>query len=171
MSRHRMFIAAIVAGGALVALPGQAPAASCKKAKEQKGCTLPNGTSYQYTNSETDEMNLRVERGKATLDMRSACIPDRTQRYKLKSLPKVGRSYKFDKTEQVTSELQDGITVTYTYTLKLTIKITSALKATTTGSATVTAPEVPAQGSFAGEDAFNSNCKLTGKTLKRVVGD
>ena len=59
--------------------------------------------------------------------------------------------------------------MTYTYKIDLKVKINSATKATTTGNATTTAPAVPAQGTFGGEDAFNSSCDLK-RTLKRVKG-
>ncbi|MEI2703047.1 MAG: hypothetical protein V9E83_11685 [Baekduia sp.] len=155
--------AVIVASAA--ALPAQA--ASCKKLKEASGCKLPNGTSYQYSRSDTDEMNLTVDRGKAQITVRSACAFERSRRFAFKSVPKVGKTYTFTETKTENVLIRDEFPVTYTYKLTLKVKIESASKATTSGSATTTAPAVPPQGSFEGEDAFNANCGLK-KTLKRV---
>ena len=169
-SRSLCLVAAIAAGGALAALPSPAPAASCKEGREATGCPLPSNASYQMTRGENDEMNLSISRGKAQFDLRSNCVEFRSQRFKFKARPRVGKTYTFRDTHDVTSELQDGITVTYTYKIDLKVKIDSATRTTTTGTATVTAPAVPAQGSFGGEDAFSSNCKLN-RTLKRVISD
>ena len=150
------------------ATTGTAHAASCKKYKETSGCKVPNGTSYQVTKGANDEMNVTVYRGRGQFALRSACVQFRSKRFSFKSWPKVGKTYSFTETTTEVAELQDGITVTYTYKIAVKIKIDSALKATATGTASATAPAVPPQGSFGGEDAFNSNCKLN-RTLKRVV--
>lgn len=150
------------------ATTGPAQAASCKKYKEASGCKVANNTSYQVTKGANDEMNLSIYGGRAQFDLRSACVRFQSKRFKLKSWPTVGKTYTFTDTTTEVSELQNGITVTYTYKIAVKVKINSALKATATGTASATAPAVPAQGSFGGEDAFNSSCKLN-RTLKRAV--
>ena len=157
----------LVAAGSIGAV-SSASAASCKKYKESSGCKVANNTSYQVTKGPNDEMNLSVYGGKAQFDLRSACVQYRSKKFKFKSWPKVGKTYNFSDTQTEVAELQDGISVTYTYKIDLKVKINSAKKATATGTATVNAPAVPPQGSFGGEDAFNSNCKLN-RTLKRAV--
>lgn len=169
-SRTFADVATAVAVIASAALTSTAPAqaASCKKYKEASGCKLPSGTSYQVTRGANDELNLTVDRGKAKLALRSACVQNRSISLSFKSVPKVGRSYSFAVTKTEVAELREDISVTYTYMLTLKVKINSASKATTSGTATVSAPGVPPQGSFAGEDPYNANCKLD-RTLKRVV--
>ena len=163
-------VAALVAGAAFAATSAPAAGKCSKPGKEASGCTLPKNTSYQMTRGENDEMNLTTYSSPGQFDLRSSCVQFRSKRFKFKAKPKVGKTYTFTDTQTETSELSDGITVTYTYKIDLKVKINSAMKATTTGTASATAPAVPAQGSFAGEDAYNSTCKLN-RTLKRVLGD
>lgn len=168
MTRRSSSSCAVTCALVALALAPGAHAASCKKYKETSGCKVPNGTSYQVTKGANDEMNVTVDRGRGQFALRSACVQFRSKRFTFKSWPKVGKTYSFTDTTTEVAELQGGITVTYTYKIAVKIRINSALKATATGSASATAPAVPPQGTFGGEDAFNSTCKLD-RTLKRVV--
>lgn len=153
----------------VMATAGSAQAASCKKFKETSGCKVANNTSYQVTKGPNDEMNVSVYGGRAQFDLRSACVQFRSKRFTFKSWPRVGKTYTFADTTTEVAELQEGIKVTYTYKIAVKVKIDSATRATASGTASATAPAVPPQGSFGGEDAFNSNCKLN-RTLKRAIG-
>lgn len=157
-----------LSGGATLA--GPAPAADCKKLRETRGCKLPSGAQYFKYQGANNQIDVNVLKGgRATLRIRSACVVDTTVTLRFRGTAKIGGTYKFSDTKVVQPDPDQGQRQTTTYVLTATLRITSARKASLTGTAKVTAPAVPPNyaDNFPGEDAYNSSCSLN-RTLNRA---
>ena len=171
LSRPRaLVVALVVALSGTAALAGPTMAASCKKLREGKGCTLPRGAQYFKYRGSSDQIDVNVlGGGKAVLKIRSACVVDRSLQLRFRSAPKVGGTYRFQDTKVVPPDPDQGQRQTTTFVVTATLRITSAGKASLTGTAKATAPAVPPNfaENFEGEDAYSSSCSLN-RTLNRA---
>jgi hypothetical protein len=158
----------VVASATWAAAVGPAQGADCRKLRESRGCTLPSGAQYFKYQGASDQIDVRVSRGgKGTLRVLSNCVIDRTLTLRLKGRAKVGGVYRFKDTRVVQPDPDQGQRVATTYVLDAVLRITSAGRASLTGTATASSPAVPPSGTFGGEDAFESTCKLN-RTLARA---